>query len=343
MKPEFVSVVIVNYNGSAFLPACLDSLVDQSYSQFEIILVDNGSTDDSISKINVDYPGVRLIRNSTNLGFAKACNQGIELSEGEYVAFLNYDTVVDRDWLNELVKGISKSTDIGAVMSKILIIDKKPPTINSSGGIIHFLGISWSGNFNLPDSSIQNEERQVAFVSGAAMLARRAVLDEVLPFDEDFFMYCEDTDLSWRMRLAGYRLMYEPASIVHHHYHFSKNKMKFYYLERNRLSMVLTNYDKRTLFLIALPAFLFEIGMMANALVGGWLRLKLKTYFDLLLTNKAIREKRRRVQALRKVTDREITSIFTSEIDFFAVNNIVISFLNFFYKLYWKLIYRLIR
>lgn len=342
MRNKLTSIVIVNYNGADVVLDCLKSIFNQTYKNYEVIVVDNASGDSSINLIKNHFPKVKLIINERNLGFAKACNQGAEAARGEYIAFLNNDTIVDNDWLKQLVIGIGESDDIGACMSKILIFNHEPPVINTVGGITHFLGISWSGYFNHPDGYEFSQKKEVAFASGAAMLVKKEVTDKVNLFDEDFFMYCEDTDLSWRMRLAGYRVMYIPESVVWHKYHFSKSKQKFYYLERNRLSMLFTNYSRRSLFLLLIPAVIFEMAMIFYSLFGGWFDLKVKAYIDLAKNWHRLREKRKIVQKLRQRSDKEITGVFVSEIDFSAINNIFISILNVFFKLYWKLIYRFI-
>lgn len=343
MNNKLISIVIVNYNGAEVLPGCLKSIFRQTYRSYEVILVDNASADDSVDWVKNNFPQVKLILNERNLGFAKACNQGAGLARGEYIAFLNYDTVADSDWLKHLVAGAEESRDIGACMSKILLLDLEQPTINSSGGVIHYLGLSWAGDYNRFDNPGRSQKREIAFASGAAMLVKKEVLDRINIFDEDFFMYCEDTDLSWRMRLAGYRVMYIPESLVWHKYHFSKGKQKFYFLERNRLSMLLTNYEWRSIALLAVPGIIFEIGMLINSLAGGWFRLKMRSYLDLIRQRDRLREKRKIVQSFRRRSDREIAGIFVSEIDFSAINNIFISLLNVFFRLYWKLAYRLIR
>lgn len=343
MNEKLVSIILVNYNGAKVLPGCLSTIFKQSYTNLEVILVDNASSDDSLAWLKCEYPQVRVVANRTNFGFAKACNQGVAAASGEYVSFLNYDTVVDKDWLRHLVVAAEADDAIGACMSKILLLKVLPPTINSAGGVVHFSGLSWSGSYNHADSALFSKKEDVAFASGAAMLVKRSVLDEVGLFDEDFFMYCEDTDLSWRMRLAGYRLVYVPESIVWHDYHFSKGKEKYHLLERNRLSMILTNYQSRTLAVLFLPLLILETGMLFNALVSGWLPQKLQGYSELFRGRRRIKEKRRKVQLARRLSDRDIAGMFVAKIDFDGINNALVSFLNLFLGLYWKLVFPLLK
>lgn len=343
MNEKLVSIILVNYNGGKVLPGCLSTIFKQSYANLEVILVDNASSDDSLAWLKCEYPQVKVVANRANLGFAKACNQGVGAASGDYISFLNYDTVVDKDWLKHLVAAAEADDAVGACMSKILLLRVLPPTINSAGGVVHFSGLSWSGSYNHADSALFSKKEDVAFASGASMLVKRSVLDAVGLFDEDFFMYCEDTDLSWRMRLAGYRLVYVPESIVWHDYHFSKGKQKYHLLERNRLSMVLTNYQGRTLALLFAPLLFLEMGMLANALVGGWLPQKLKGYADLFRARARLMEKRRKVQLARRLSDRAIAGMFVAKVDFDGVNNALVSFLNLVLGLYWKLVFPLLR
>jgi len=325
------------------LSDCLESLFKQTYRDFEVILVDNASDDNSIDWVRQNFPEVKLILNQANLGFAKACNQGVSIAAGKYVAFLNFDTVVAQDWLVYLVKTVQESADIGACMPKLLLYDKKRALINSAGGVTHYLGVSWAGNYNQADKGEFEEEKEISFASGAAMLVKKEVIAKVGAFDENFYMYCEDTDLSWRMRLAGYRVLFVPQSRVWHKYNFSKGKQKFYLIERNRLSMFLTNYKWRTIVLLALPAVTFESAMLVYALLGGWFKLKIKGYADLIRDRKKLKRKRAALQNYRVVSDRKVTAIFTGEIKFSAIDSLPVRTINVFLKYYWRLVYRFIK
>jgi len=289
-----------------------------------------------------EYGNVKLVLNESNLGFAKACNQGTEISGGRYIVYLNYDTEVEEDWLEKLIDA-AKDPQVGACMSKLLVLGSNPPIINSSGGVTHYIGLSWSGDYKKIDNGAFNEIKEVAFASGAAMLVKREVIEEVGTFDEDYYMYLEDTDLSWRIRLAGYKVIFVPDSVVWHKYEFSKGKQKFFFLERNRLMMMITNLERRTKLLLIPPAILFELSMIAASIFGGWGRLKMRSYIEVIGARSRLKEKKLRVAGLRKVSDRVIVSMFTDKIDFPGINNGAISIINVLFRLYWKMIQRLIR
>ena len=338
---SLASIIIVNYNGKEHISGCLESVLSQTYPDLEIIVVDNSSDDGSVRTLG-EYKDIKLLLNETNLGFAKACNQGTEISKGGYIVYLNFDTVVEADWLEKLIEA-AKGAGVGACMSKLLVLGVDPPMINSSGGMTHYLGLSWSGDYKKADDGAFSKIKEVAFASGAAMLVKREVIEKVGAFDEDYYMYLEDTDLSWRIRLAGYKVIFVPESIVWHKYEFSKGKQKFFYLERNRLAMMSTNLERRTKALLIPPAILFEIAMISASIVGGWGGLKMKSYMDIIKNRRRLKEKKIRVASFRRVSDREIMSLFTDRIDFPEINNGAVSIINGVFRLYWKLIYRLIR
>lgn len=304
-------------------------------------MVDNGSQDDSIQFVQTSFPSVKIILNGENLGFAGGCNVGIRAAQGEYIVFLNPDTVAEETWLAELVSAAEEDEQIGIVMSKILLFDQRD-VINTSGNELHYLGFGWAGNFGVKDEG-QFEKREIAAASGASMLVKRKVADEVGLFDSLFFMYQEDADFSWRARLRGYRVVFAPASVAYHKYTFDKGMHKFYYLERNRLMMVLKNYSFKMLVLIT-PVLLFcEAGMLLYFLLTRGLKIKLRSYTDLVRQRGEILAKRRVIQRNRKVNDREITKLFASKVSSEGVKHLLQSHIaNPIYSLYWAVVRRLI-
>lgn len=320
------SIVIVNWNGRQHLEDCLNSLTKQTYANYEIIVVDNASEDDSVPFIKKNFPTVRIIHNPENIGFAEGSNIGIRASTGEYIVLLNNDTSVEPNWLEELVKAVDKDEKIGACMSKILLFDRRN-VINSSGGEIHYLGFAWASDYGTRDNG-QFKEREIAFASGAAMLIKRQVLNKVGLFDPAYHMYYEDVDLGWRIRLAGYKIVFVPSSVVYHKYEFSKGIQKFYNLEKNRLSLLLTHYKTRTLFLIVPVFFLMEAGLLLYFLLQSGLGAKLRSYLTLVRDLREILEKRKRVQALRAVNDGDIARVFTSTINFKEINNPLLTYIG---------------
>ncbi len=210
-----VSVIIVNYNGKAFLEKCLSSLMKQTYPAIEIILVDNGSADNSIWFVKGEYPSVRIIATKENLGFAKGNNVGIKESKGEMIATLNNDTEVTPEWVEELVKAMDSNKKVGMCASKMLFM-KNPQMINSTGICISRSGACWDRGMSERDRGQYESLEEIFGPCAGAAMYRKSMLEEIGLFDEDFHAYMEDTDLAFRGRLAGWKCLYVPRAVVYH-------------------------------------------------------------------------------------------------------------------------------
>lgn len=209
------SIVIPVWNGREYIPACLDALLAQDYSDFEVIVVDNASADGSSDLVAEKYPQVQLIRNTQNLGFAGGCNVGLRAAQGDVLVLLNQDTVVLPGWLRALVEALQRP-EVGVVGCKILYPDGK--TIQHAGGWIEWpLGLAHHYGQGEQDNGQWDEPRRVEYVTGAAMVFRRDVLERVGPLDEGFWpAYFEDADFCFRAREAGFEVWYIPGAVVLH-------------------------------------------------------------------------------------------------------------------------------
>ena len=209
-----VAVIVLNWNGWHYLEGCLAALANQTYPNFEVVVVDNGSTDGSPDLVAGRYPSVRLILNSTNRGFAAANNQAIQATSTAYVATLNNDTKVEPDWLAALVAAGEAHPEAGAIASK-MVFAHAPEVINSCGIGLDRAGIAWDleGGCRVEAAT---QAREVFGACAGAALYRRTMLDEIGLFDEDFFAYMEDVDLAWRGRLAGWSAVFAPGAVVTH-------------------------------------------------------------------------------------------------------------------------------
>ncbi|MEE8324390.1 MAG: glycosyltransferase [Candidatus Humimicrobiaceae bacterium] len=247
-----ISIAIVNLNGKDYLENCLQSIrkLDYPDDKIEVVIVDNGSSDSSISYLESEHKQVRLIKNDKNMGFAYANNQAAGAAKGEYIAFLNNDTRVDSKWLIELLKPIYGDKETVASGSKVLSMDGKK--LDFVGGMINFEGKGFQIDFDLPiEKDLHKQYKYLPFANGGAMLIRRDIFLDVGGFDEDFFAYYEDVDLGWRLWVLGYKVIFAPDSIVYHHHHgtsriFSEDKLRFL-KERNSLYSVFKNYDDSNL------------------------------------------------------------------------------------------------
>jgi GT2 family glycosyltransferase len=336
MSYPFASVVIVTYNNRNDIEECLRSVLDQEYPDFEVIVVDNDSTDDTVKLVREKFPLIKVVENNKNYGAAKGYNIGVNASEGGYVALLNPDTVVERDWLSELVRVMEENKDIGACQSRILLYDK-PDTINTEGNEVNYLGFTWCRNYGKKNSDDKQIQETIGLSVCSAIL-RRDVLEEVGFFDEDFFMYLDDTDLGLRVYLMGYKIVCNPKSIVYHKYKFRVEKKKFYYLERNRLMLLIKNYPPMWLLKI-LPTFAFmEVGLVLLSLFQGWLKEKMLSYAWILRNWRAIKS-RKTIMHWEGDNERKIFEMMSPTITFEEIQNpILMKVVNPFLRAYYRLV-----
>lgn len=242
-----ISVIIVNFNGRHFLDECLSALSTQSFQEFETILVDNASTDDSIELVREKYGWVRVIENLQNVGFAAGVNEGIRASEGEYVLTLNNDTIADRHFIGELKRAMDEDSTLGMCASKMLFADGR---INSTGICISRSGAAWDRGMFEPDCGQFERKEEVFGACAGGAIYRKKMLDRIGLFDEDFFLFMEDVDLAFRARLAGWKCVYIPsARVVHLHGGTTgfRSNLSIYYGNRNLIWYVVKNYPVKTL------------------------------------------------------------------------------------------------
>lgn len=248
-----ISIIIPNYNGERFLPACLNSIFSQDYSDFEVILVDNASSDRSVSLIQSRYPMVTIIKNCENRGYAGGANDGILHGvSGDYILFLNTDTILSRDFLNVMHSSTVEKPEYGMYAPKILYPDG---SLQAAGCSASFSGSSWERGKGEANEGHYDRSCEVFGPYGAAALYSRELIEKTRGFDDDFFMYVEETDLAFRARLAGYRCWYECKALVTHYHGGTTGRSSdtaLYYLHRNTLWYVLKSYPF-SLLLFALP------------------------------------------------------------------------------------------
>jgi GT2 family glycosyltransferase/glycosyltransferase involved in cell wall biosynthesis len=255
-----VSVIVVNYRGAEHTVTCLRALRDEldwPAEALELICVDNASGDGSPQRIAAAVPQARLIRSATNTGFAGGCNLGVSEATGTIVAFLNNDARPHHEWVRAAVETLRDDPGIAAVASKVLDWDGE--RIDYVDGGLTWYGMGYKPHVGKPDDGAHDTARDVLFGTGAALLVRREVFEQLGGFDERFFMFCEDVDLGWRLNLRGYRVRYEPRSIAYHRHHASLHgadpARETYLLERNALAALYKNVSDETL-ATALPAAL---------------------------------------------------------------------------------------
>jgi hypothetical protein len=264
VKRPLVSVIILNYNGSRFIANCLNSIFESIYSDFEIIFVDNASTDESISIVNGFKKLARsqrliIVRNSSNLGYAKGNNIGVAHARGEYLVFLNNDTVVEPRWLQELVDAVATDRDIGAAQSKLLVLDRDERVFDSAGDFIDFYCLAFRRAAGERDLGQYETMEEVFSARGACMLVRHSILKEIGGFDPDFVLEFEDIDLCWRIRLRGYKVVYVPRSVIFHKGFGTLSHFRKVSRDPQPLLMI-KNYDASNLLFFLPPYLVVTLG-----------------------------------------------------------------------------------
>ena len=325
--PPAVSVIVLNLNGRECLSECIDSVLRSRFVDFELILVDNGSTDSSALAAKAQYAQdrrVRVIENGVNLGCAGGCNAGIQAARGGILVVLGNDTVVAESWLDHVVPLFASDPGIGAAQGK-LVSYWDPVLLDGTGCFIDWHGCPRERGGAFLKQSAERDSQTTAdiediFACGlTCMFLRREAVQRAGAFDDDFFVFCEDLDLSWRIRLAGYRIVLVPDCVVRHKRSQTARKYSAstlgWHFHKNKMSMCLKNMGPVSL-LKALPALLLLLGV--RSLYGLLvLRSTSEAYSPLkgLLWNlrhlPATLRKRTHIQrSVRRVAEREMALWF---------------------------------
>lgn len=255
VAPVSVSVILVNYNGKRLLAQCLTPLSKQTHSPFEIVLVDNASTDDSCAFAEKNFPGVKLVRSETNAGFAAGNNLGFRHARGELIGTLNTDTRVEADYIERMAAPFSDAR-VGATAPLMLEMER-PDIVDAAGIRVDRFGFAWNIGAGQAANKFVTAGRVYGACAGAAMY-RRAMLDQIGFFDDAYFGFYEDADLAWRAHNAGWETMFVPGARVYHMHGASFGKIspyKTYLLARNRWWTTFKNYPMPQ-FYFALPIIL---------------------------------------------------------------------------------------
>jgi GT2 family glycosyltransferase len=313
MSEPRCSVVIPNVNGERFLGPCLAALREQSEDDFEVIVVDNGSTDGSLATVHEVYPEARIFELGDNFGFARAMNVGIEAAGGEYVVLLNNDTEVAPDWLEELVACIERWPRAAGAASKTLLMRDRT-LVDGAGDVMTWTFEPHPRGHGEPDSERFADEVQVFSPSGAASIWRADALREIGLFDENFFIYYEDVDLGFRARLLGYECWYAPRSVALHTrgaWTTGRSEFTFFHPVKNRWFMIIKNAPARLL-IRHLPQLLRgEASWWYQALRHRKVRVLLRSYAAVCRSLPRLLRQRRRLQRRRRVALAELDRILS--------------------------------
>lgn len=328
-----LSVSLVTYNAEKYLRDCLLSLSEQSFKDWQILIVDNGSSDNTIRFIKENYPQFKIVEHKNNIGFAQAHNQAIAWTKSEYVMCLNQDIVLDKDYFKETVKFLDSNKKVGSVTGKLYKWDiqnnVKTKTIDSVGLLIHSNYRVTDRGEGQEDTGEYNSNEEVFGVSGAAPVYRRSALEKVKIynashrdeyFDEDFFAYKEDVDLSFRLRLAGYSSYFVASAIAWHDRstanshletnwkiasaHRKKNKLVNYLSYRNHLLMLYKNAFRKNMLIRFFPLTWYELRKYVFMIFFNNLHSKdTKTFGQL---KRVMKSKRKQIKELTKVSSQDM-------------------------------------
>jgi GT2 family glycosyltransferase len=318
MKNPKVSIIIPHWNGIDILSECLESLLQTDYHNLEIIVVDNASTDGSPDLISLNFPQVKLLENSQNYGYAGGCNRGAEIADGDYIVFLNNDTIQDSKWISPLVDFLNLNPKVAAVQPKILnFYDReKFDYAGAAGGWLDILGFPFARgrvfNEQEKDKGQYNKIRPVFWTSGTAFMIRKFDFESAGRFDESFFAHQEEIDLCWRLHLMDKETWAIPSSVVFHKNGatlpmFSRKKQ--YLNHRNSLQMILSNYS------LPLTLYIFPIRFTLElvALVYSFIRMDLNHAIGIIQSLLwivshpfSIWKRRKQIKQIRIVKDKKV-------------------------------------
>lgn len=311
MTPQ-ASIIIPHLNGRHHLDDCFNSLRQQTFTDFEILLVDNGSTDGTQEYVREKYPEVKLLELDRNYGFTGACNAGWQAASGEFIILLNNDTEVDPNWLAEIVSAFQRRPDVGIVASKMLLFDRRDH-FHTAGDFYRLDGIPGNRGVWQQDVGQYDVEEEVFSACGGSSAYRRQLLDEIGFLDDDFFFSCEDVDVSWRAHLAGWKVLYVPTAVVYHKLKATGGAVTgSYYDGRNFLYLIWKNYPSSLLrqnWRLILKAQLTITKDALHQWRGEAARARLRGQLAGLFGLFKMLPKRHHIQANRRIDDDSLTAV----------------------------------
>lgn len=297
-----VSAIVLAYGDEPDLANCLQALRERGPAQLELVVVDNGCTRTDLDEL-VGAAGGMLVRPERNGGFAGGCNDGARRATGDVLVFVNSDAFVEDGCIETLVATVADPR-VG-VASACIVLDDAPATVNSVGNPVHVSMLSWAGGFGDPVEA-HGESGTVTSATGCVLAMRRERWQQLGGFWGELFAYLEDAELSLRCHQQGLDVRYVAEARARHRYEFSRNDQKLYLLERNRLLLLATLYEKRTLLRLLPVLASFELLMVALSLRQGWLRAKLRGAWWILRNRRLVADRRHRMQRERVVPDADI-------------------------------------
>ena len=351
-----VGIILINFKdySERFLAPCRDSLRCQDYPAelINIYIIDNASTPETIKYLHDNYPEAKILPRldgnysaAGNLGFEEA-----KSDECDYFVSVNMDTEMNPTWLRELVLALENNPEVGIAQSKILLFpkneeEKKNPKINSLGNVIHFLGFGFTSAHGEADREIKGYPEIKGYASGCSLIIRAEIIDKIGGYNEEYYMYHDDMEISLKVKLAGYKIILAPRSIIYHKYDFKRSTKMIYYMERNRYLTLMTFYPFYLLALITIPWIIMDLGMIFYSLCSGWFKeeMKIYGYFCHFKNYDKIEVEREKIRSFSVVPFSSLAKYFAGKIEFQEIANPILKYIvNPVFNLYWWLVKKLI-
>ena len=309
-----VSIIVHNYNAGELLLNCVDSLKKSTYTNLEILVVDNISSDSSQKRCKEKFPDIKLIQNSKNLGYCGGNNVGIREAKGKFIVILNPDTIVEPNCISELISAYDKFGD-GLYQPKILSLNEEN-IIQSTGNMLHVFGFGFARDKGNKVVEKIEEIEKIGYASGTCLFTSREVIDKVGLLDEFLFLYHDDLDLGWRAAQIGINSYYVPKSKIFHveSYSLKWSSKKFYWLERNRKYCLLTHYSKETYKKMKFSLMLVDLFVWAFYFSKGFLGAKIKAELEIKKNKEIIEKKFQELEQRKKISDEKLIKQFPDEI-----------------------------
>ena len=315
---NLVSIIVVTWNGKELLKSCLTSIYSQSYKNIEVILVDNASSDNSVSFIKNKFPKVKIIVNKENAGFCKANNMGYKASKGDYVLFLNNDTLVTKNFLEPLIEKLGEKKNNGIVQPKIILYGNRK--LQAGGAFFTNTGFLYHFGFGKnPDDPKYNIPMQIFSANGSCMLVKREVIEKIGLFDEDYFIYMEETDFCHRALLTGYQVWYESKAVIYHLGSMDNSQYKqsvlLYNSFRNRITTYLKNLEVINLVKIlplTIILYLFAVIIyLGLGKPGNSLAVIKALFYNIIHLDKTLRKRKTIQSQYRQLNDKKFLPTVT--------------------------------
>jgi GT2 family glycosyltransferase len=348
MELPKIGIILVNYKDYAkkFLIDCRDSLRQQNYPKDKYItyIVDNASDEESFSYLKNNFSEAIIVTREDG-NYAAANNSGAQEAKKdgcEYFFICNMDTVLDENCLRELVKKERSGKNIGIIQSRIMLYDNgKTNKVNTLGNNLNFLAFGLISFFNEDYHEIKEKKRKnFVYASGCAVFMSEKIFSEMGGYDENYYMYHDDVELSLKARLLGYKIALAEDSVIYHKYEFSRSIRMLYYMERNRLATILIFYKLKTILLILPALIVTELGLIFYSILNGWFKVKMRAtayFFSFNNINKIFKQ-RRKAQALRIISEKEFTKDFIGSISFANKPSLITKIMSPFLWIYWKIV-----